>query len=131
MRKTKWSTKNFYQSLKCALTGVKEIFTSQRNIKIQVVIAIIVITLGFVFKISPGEWIAIVIVIGSVIAMESTNTAIEFTVDLITEERNEKARIAKDASAAGVLLASFTATVVGIIIFLPKIIQFISMYYNK
>ena len=123
MRKTKWSTKNFWHSLKCALVGVKEIFTSQRNIKIQVVIGILAIIMGFVLKISSGEWLAIAIVIGFVIAMESTNTAIEFTVDLITEERNEKARIAKDASAAGVLIASFTAAIVGIIIFLPKIIQ--------
>ena len=123
MRKTKWSTKNFLHSLKCALVGVKEIFTSQRNIKIQVVIGILAIIMGFVLKISGGEWLAIAIVIGFVIAMESTNTAIEFTVDLITEERDEKARIAKDASAAGVLIASFTASIVGIIIFLPKIIQ--------
>lgn len=123
MRKTKWSTKNFWHSLKCALVGVKEIFTSQRNIKIQVVIGILAIIMGVVLKISSGEWLAIAIVIGFVIAMESTNTAIEFTVDLITEERNEKARIAKDASAAGVLIASFTASIVGIIIFLPKIIQ--------
>ena len=123
MRKTKCSTKNFWHSLKCALVGVKEIFTSQRNIKIQVVIGILAIIMGFVLKISSGEWLAIAIVIGFVIAMESTNTAIEFTVDLITEERNEKERIAKDASAAGVLIASFTASIVGIIIFLPKIIQ--------
>ena len=124
MRKTKWSTKSFYQSLKCALTGIKEIFISQRNIKIQMAAGIIAIAMGFLFKISPNEWLAIAIVIGSVIAMESTNTAIEYTVDLITEEKNEKARIAKDASAAGVLLASITATIVGMIIFLPKIIQF-------
>ena len=124
MRKTKWSTKNFGHSLKCAMVGIKEIFSSQRNIKIQSIIAIISIIFGFLFKISPNEWIAIAIVIGFVIAMESTNTAIEFTVDLITEEKNEKARIAKDASAGGVLIASITSAVVGVIIFLPKIIEF-------
>ena len=75
------------------------------------------------FKISYLEWISIFLIIGLVIATELINTSIEATIDLITDQINPLAKVAKDTAAAAVLIFGFTAIIIGIIIFLPKIIN--------
>ena len=82
---------------------------------------ILVIILGIVLKISRIEWIICIILFGFVISLELVNTAIETTVDLITQEKNPKAKIAKDVSAGAVLIDAITSAIIGLIIFVPKI----------
>lgn len=123
MKKTKWTTKNFFESFKCALTGIKYVFTSQRNILIQLVFAIVVVLIGFLFRISYIEWVVLILTISLVLFAEFINTAIETTVDLITEEYNKKAKISKDISAGAVLITSINSIIVGIIIFGERIIN--------
>ena len=123
MKKNKWTTKNFWESFKCAINGVKYVFSSQRNIIIQVIFGIIAIVLGFIFKISFFEWLMLSITIALVIFAEFINTAIETTVDLITEEYNEKAKIIKDVAAGAVLITALNSIVVGLIIFAARIIN--------
>ena len=125
MKKTKWTTKNFLQSFKCAMNGIKYVFSSQRNILIQVYIGIIAIVLGFLFKITEIEWLVLILTIAFVILSEFINTSIETTVDLITEEYNEKAKIAKDVSAGAVTLMAICSVIIGIIIYLPAIADFL------
>ena len=125
MKKTKWTTKNFFESLKCAFNGIKYIFSSQRNIYIQIIIAIIIVIMGFFFKISNVEWLILCLTISLVLFAEFVNTAIETAVDLVTEEYNEKAKIAKDVSAGAVLITALSSIIVGLIIFTEKIINII------
>lgn len=125
MKKTKWTTKNFFESFKCALNGIKYGLSSQRNLWIQSVIAIIAILLGIFFKISNLEWVVLSLTIAFVLFAELVNTAIETTVDLITEEFSEKAKFAKDVSAGAVLISAINSVVVGLIIFAGRIIDLI------
>jgi diacylglycerol kinase len=76
-----------------------------------------------IFKISKIEWLILCITITLVLFGEFINTAIETTVDLYTEEKNEKAKIAKDVAAGAVVLTSLNAIIVGIIIFVPYIAE--------
>lgn len=112
--------KKLLKSFKYAFTGIKDGIKSEQNMKIHFLIMIAVIIAGIIFKISKFEWIICVILFGLVIASELFNTAIENTVDLITKERNEKARLIKDVSAGAVLVISISSAVSGFIIFLPK-----------
>ena len=57
-----------------------------------------------------------------VISGELFNTAIEAVVDLVTEEYHPLAKVAKDTSAAAVFIIAIVSIVVGIVIFVPKII---------
>jgi diacylglycerol kinase len=123
MKENKWSNKNFIQALKYALNGIKYVYNTQRNIIFQTIIGILVIICGFLFKISKTEWLILCITVTLVLFGEFVNTAIETTVDLYTEEKNEKAKIAKDVSAGAVLLTSLNAVIVGIIIFVPYIVE--------
>lgn len=125
MKKTKWATKNFWESFKYSINGVKYVFTTQRNIIIQLIFGILAVILGFVFKISLFEWLILSITIFLVLFAEFMNTAIETTIDLITEEYNEKAKIIKDVAAGAVLITAVNSIIVGLIIFLGRIIKLI------
>ena len=110
-------------SFRYAFEGVKTLFRETPNAKIHLVLAVLAIALGFIFAISALEWLAVIIVIGLVFAMEALNTAIETISDFVCRERNNSIKKIKDLAAAGVLLAAIAALTVGIVIFLPKIID--------
>ena len=85
--------------------------------------ALVVCILGVLFQINKYEWSILVLTIGLVISCELINTAIEAVVDLITEEYHPLAKVAKDTSAAAVFIFAIVAVIVGLIIFLPKLIS--------
>jgi len=111
------------RSFKFAFAGIIYAFRTQANAWIHSLAAILAVAAGFFLKISSGEWIFIVIAIGSVFTAEIFNTAIEKLVDIISLERQEKAGIVKDLSAGAVFIASLMALVIGCIIFIPKILH--------
>lgn len=108
-------------SLKYAGEGIITGIKLERNMKIHIMIMTLVIIFGIILKISKIEWIICIILFGNVISLELVNTAIESTVDLITLDKNPKAKIAKDVAAGSVLIVAITAAIIGLIIFIPKI----------
>lgn len=110
-------------SFKYAFTGIITAFKTEQNMKIHLLIALAVILMGILLKISKLEWITCLFAIIIVLAAELFNTAIETIVDMITKEKNEKAKIAKDVSAGAVLISAIGAALVGFIIFWPKILS--------
>ena len=52
---------------------------------------------------------------------ELFNTALETVVNLVSPEKNELARKAKDISAGAVLIVAIFSAIIGLIIFLPKV----------
>ena len=118
----KEKTKKLINSFKYAFEGIISAFKTERNMKIHILIMVLVIISGFLLKINVWEWIICVILFALVIGAELFNTTIETVVDIAMPQRNEKAKLAKDISAAAVLVISLGAAIVGIIIFLPKII---------
>ena len=110
--------KSFKYAFEGIFTGIKE----EQNIKIHIAIMILVIIFGIMLKISKTEWIICIILFGLVISMELINTAIENTVDLITKEKNEQAKIVKDVAAGAVLVSAIASAIIGLIIFVPKIL---------
>lgn len=113
--------KKILNSFKYAFQGIATGIKKERNMLIHVSIMIIVILFGIILNISKLEWMICIILFAIVIAGELFNTAIETVVDMITLERNEKAKIAKDVSAGAVLILSIGAICIGLIIFIPKI----------
>ena len=121
----KWKNKNFGEALINSLKGIGFTIKSELNIKIQLVFMVVVIIAGFLFRITLIEWGLIVLTIFVVLFAEMTNTAIENTVDLVTEDYNEKAKIAKDVASGAVLLTAIMSVIIGVIIFLPRIIMMV------
>lgn len=123
----KQENKKFLNSFKYAYRGIKEAFKSERNMKVHLFIMLSVIVLGFLFEISALEWIICLISFGLVISLEIVNTSIETVVNLVSPKYNELAKRTKDLSAGAVLFNAIIAFILGIIIFLPKIIIYFSL----
>jgi len=91
--------------------------------RIHLGVGSITIAAGIAFKIASYEWLALVIVIFFVFILEILNTAIETLVDLYTEDYHHLAKVAKDTAAGAVMVAAIMSVCVGLIIFLPKIVN--------
>jgi len=120
-RSEKFSFRKRLVSFRYAFNGLKKLIKEEHNARIHLFITCCVLIAGAIFKISKLEWIAVILCIGWVFAMELINSAIENTADLISKERNETIEKIKDLSAGAVLVAAIASAVVGLIVFLPKI----------
>ena len=114
--------KQRFASFKYAFTGMTEVIQSQANPKIHILAALITILGGWFFTISTEEWCLVIICITSVLGAESLNSAIEYLTDLVSPEFHPLAKKTKDAAAAGVLWVAIGALLVGLVIFLPKVL---------
>lgn len=109
--------KTLYKSFDYAFKGILAGLYSERNLKVLFLIGILVLGAGFYFHISSTDWCIVIMCIGLVLGFELMNTAIEKLVDLVTHEWVPLAGKIKDVAAGAVLIVSFTAFVIGIIIF--------------
>lgn len=109
------------KSFSYGFQGIGILIRNEHNARIHLFILIIVIVAGILFRISGSDWMAILFVTGLVFASECFNTAVEYISDLITDEKEENIRRAKDVAAAGVLISAIISVITGLIIFLPKV----------
>lgn len=121
----KFSFSKFIKSFGYAFRGIGEVFCREQNFKVHTLMGILALLLGWFFQISPWEWCFLAVVIALVLAAEMANTAIENLCDVTHPEQNETIRVVKDVSAGMVLVCAIGALAVGIVIFLPKLIDFI------
>jgi len=120
--------KRFYSSFKYALKGIKEIYSSQRNFRIQTNIGLFVMIIAFLLDL-PGTdilWLSFATMI--VLIMEGLNTTIEKIMDFINPDYNPVVGIIKDISAAMVLIAAVFSVVIGVVIFGNAIFGLTSRY---
>lgn len=108
-------------SFKFAFNGIAYMLRTQRNAQIHFLAAVVVVVLGIVYKIETLEWGLVIFATGLVIIAEMFNTTIEFLIDLITPEFQNKAGKAKDIAAGAVLIAAIVAAIIGLFVFIPKI----------
>ena len=111
------------QSFSHAFRGLKVSLTEEQNLRIELLLGFISVLMGIYFHLSFIEWIVLFLTIALVIGSELFNTALENIVDLASPEIHPLAKKAKDAAAAAVLISSIAAAIVGIFLFLPKILH--------
>jgi diacylglycerol kinase len=115
--------KDFFKSFVFAFRGIRASLKEQRNLKVQILVAVLTVGAGFYFKIASWEWCVVLITIGLVISLEMINTSIELLVDLVTRERKPQAGRIKDVAAGAVLVVSIIAIIVGLIVFRKYLID--------
>lgn len=113
------------KSFSFAFRGLKLLLKTQDNSWIQLFLALIVIFMGIFFNISSIEWMFLILSVGSVLTAEAFNTAFEFDIDLTSPTYHPYARDTKDVAAGAVLITTIMASIIGLIIFLPKIIEWL------
>ncbi len=120
-----WREVKYSEKFRNAFRGVYVFTKATRHMYIHVVAAALVIVGGFYFAVSALEWVALLFAIGFVFVTEALNTAIEIDIDLTSPEYHPFARDTKDVAAAAVLISAITAAVIGLVIFLPKVLDMI------
>lgn len=105
------------ESFAYAITGIIYAVVTGRNMKIHLLAAVLATCTGLWLGVNRWEWVALIICIFMVLTAETINTAVEKTVDLVTEEYHPLAKHAKDMAAGAVLLTAINAVIVGILIF--------------
>lgn len=123
---SKGKRRTFLDSVKNCLDGISYTISHENNFKREIIIGIIVVIFSVLLKISIIEWVIVILLINFVLVCELINTALEKAVDLYTNEFNETAKIVKDVAGASVFVMSIFSAVIGVIIFLPKVINLIS-----
>jgi undecaprenol kinase len=125
MKNSKYQAESFFKSQGHARNGIKLIFKNERNFRIDIVFAILVVIAGFLFRVSHSDWIALSLVISMVFISETINSAIEALCDTVSSDYKVNVKYAKDVSAGAVLVSAFVSVVTGIIVFLPYMIEFV------
>lgn len=113
-----------FKSYSYAIKGLFKTFREEQNLKIQTFASLIVLILGFYFRISRMEWAILTLVICLVLTAEITNSAIERITDVLKPRINTYVKEIKDIMAAAVLLSSIAAIVIGVIIFFPYVYKY-------
>lgn len=122
MKKKKQSRRESFHHAFC---GIKELIWKETNFQIELGCAALALFACGIFQVSRTEVTLVILCCMVVLALEGINTAIEHTVDLVTEEYRELARQAKDVAAGAVLLAAIGAACVGAVLFIPYLMEWI------
>lgn len=113
----------FVRSFSFSISGLKYAYKYEQSMFVHVIATICVITANVIFKVQPIEWLITVLAIGMVLAAELINTAIEAIVDMVTLEFHPLAKIAKDCGSAATFVLAMMAAVIGIVVYLPHILE--------
>lgn len=116
------------RSFRYAVHGLKSCFVTEANFRIHVLLAALALGLAVLFKISTVEWMATGFSIAFVLVMEMLNTAIEKLCNVVDKEFNSVIKTVKDIAAGAVLVSALFSLITGLVIFLPKIITFLSHF---
>jgi diacylglycerol kinase len=103
-----------------AFNGCISFFGSERNGRIQLIVAICVIIVSLVARLTHIEWCIVLLCIGLVISLEMINSAIEKICDHIQPDYHILIKTIKDIAAAAVLWVSIISVIAGLLIFIPK-----------
>ncbi|HOF20570.1 MAG TPA: diacylglycerol kinase family protein [Bacteroidales bacterium] len=122
MNTGKFSPRSRLKSFKYAFRGLGSLLKFEHNSRIHLFAAIIVVILGIILKVSVTEWCILILAIGFVFFAELLNSSAEAFSDAVKPGWDEKIMKAKDYASAAVLVAAITSAVIGILIFLPRLI---------
>lgn len=108
-----------------AWKGIRDSIHGERNLRIEVAVAVLALAMSLGLRLPAGEVAIVVVCIALVLAAELTNTALEAMVNLVSPGFHPLARRAKDAAAGACLVAAGGSVVVGLLLFLPRILNLI------
>ena len=120
---TPFTVKARLRSFTFAWAGILALLKTQHNMRIHLAAAVAVAGCGVWAGLSPTEWCVIVLAIMAVWTAEACNTAIEFLADSVSTDYHPLIGKAKDVAAGAVLIAAVGAIVIGVILFLPRVLS--------
>ena len=122
MERQKFSIRERVKSFQYALSGIGKFLQSEHNGRLHLLATIFVIVAALLLKVSAIEAAVLTITVGFVWVAEMFNTCVEKIMDFVSGEEHEEIKFIKDVAAGAVLVASITALLIGLFIFIPKIV---------
>lgn len=117
---TKYKQQGFSNTFKNARKGMRLTLKSERNIRVHIFVAILVLLSAYFFNFSLMKFCILLLTIAAVISAEMFNSAIEFSLDAIFHNRYSRmVGMAKDIAAGAVLVVTVSAVLVGVLLFAP------------
>jgi diacylglycerol kinase len=116
----------FFRKFIYALRGIGKAIREEKSFRVMLVCFVLLVTASALLRVTLLEWAVLLLCCGAVLAAELLNTAIERAVDIAAPEKHPLAEKAKDIAAGAVLVISIFTVIIGLIIFLPRIIGLIS-----
>ena len=113
---------NRINMFKIAFSGIKTAILEEKNLQFDLFMAIVVVTCGFIFKVTQVQWCLLLFAISQVIVAEMVNTIIENIVDWICPNYDLRAKKVKDLACGMVLIACIFSAIIGLIIFVPYVL---------
>jgi undecaprenol kinase len=131
MKNEEQKAKTYWDSQSYAFNGLKLIIRNERNFRLQIIFAFLVLIAGLILDINHSDWIAVGLLVAMVLVTEATNSVIEALADTISKDYRVNIKYAKDVSAGCVLISSILSAVAGTIIFAPYLIVEIGKILEK
>jgi len=123
----KFSLRKILKSFRYSFNGIK-IHSQQHNFMSMLMSASFVILLGFILQISYFEWLILILIMSIVLSLEALNTALEKILDYLEPDLSDKIKTIKDLIAGAVAITIFASMIIGLLIFLPKILILLQYY---
>ncbi len=124
---TKYKKQGFSNTFKNARKGMRLTLKSERNIRVHIFVAILVLISAYCFNFSLVKFSILLLTIAAVISAEMFNSAIEFSLDAIFHNRYSRmVGMAKDIAAGAVLVVTVTAVLVGVLLFAPVFVNLLN-----
>lgn len=114
---------HFLRSVTYAIEGMRIVYREERNFRIQLCVGAVVIFFGLLFSLTAIEWGILILAISFVLCSEMMNSAMERYIDVLKPRVSPYVRIMKDIMAGLVLITSCASASIGLLIFIPKILQ--------
>ena len=115
--------KRLIQSFKDAGRGIKYVYKHEQNFRLQILAGLTILIVSLILEIARSEFVVVLFLVFLVLGLELLNTVLEKFLDLLKPRLSYQVKILKDIMAAMVLLASFASGVIGLVIFLPYLIE--------
>lgn len=123
---SKYKSQGFLHSFKNAGRGVRLSVKAEKNVKIHIIMAILVIVFALLLKMSITKICILIIAISNVMVAEFINTSLEFGLDAVFRNKYSKlVGMAKDISAGAVVVASVFSGIIGVLLFGNEILKLI------
>jgi diacylglycerol kinase len=112
---------SFKKSFQNALSGFKYALKNEKNFQNELATSFLVVLAMVYFQVTRAESVALILVISGVLLAELMNTVVERVVDILKPRVHPYVKLIKDMMAAGVLLTSIMALIIGFLIFYPYV----------
>lgn len=121
---------SFINNVKFANAGIRYFFQTEKNGRIQAIVSCMILVASWFFEINRIEWCLVIFCIALIVSLEMVNTALERVCAMLSTEYHPMVKIIKDVAAGAVWWASIFCSIIGIIIFMPYVIEFFHLHIS-